>query len=170
MITDIASYKQVTMCKLEKDWKGLEDYIMRKTPNALTCNIIDCKSIFDLTVRSSDAPATLLEHLVSIVHENLSPKWMSDHGLRYMLHAVTTGKSKLIEILMRYNKDLPNLRDEENLLPIHYAAKLSQRDAARYLLSNTTVDDRDGIILLKDLISSNLFGKYYSGERNSYFF
>ncbi|KDO65033.1 hypothetical protein CISIN_1g0378272mg, partial [Citrus sinensis] len=100
IIKDIANYKQVTRYLLEDDWKGLEDYIMSKTPNALACIIVDQSSIFEFIVAS-------------------------------------TGKLELISTLIRYEADLPNVRDEENLLPIHRAAKQGQRNVVCYLLEKT---------------------------------
>lgn len=156
---------QVTRYILKNDWKDLEEYIMSKTSNTLTDKITGGLSIFDLIV-NSDAPPMFLDKLVSKVHQNFLQEWVSNEGNACMVHAATGGKSKLIEILMRYNANLPNVRDKSKLLPIHKAAQLGQRDTVRYLLSKTTehLDGHDWSTLLKDLINCNLFGKYYSVE------
>ncbi|KAL9463699.1 hypothetical protein AB3S75_001501 [Citrus x aurantiifolia] len=150
---DIASNLRVTRCILENDWKGLEDYIMRKTPEALTSNIITSYNILDHIV-ASDAPATLLETFLSKVPPTLLQKMLTDGSFFF---AVGRGKKNIIEILVRYNTDLPNSR-EIGILPIHHAARLGRRDAVHYLLSNTTasLDGGDGITLLRLLINSNL--------------
>lgn len=134
---------------------------MSKTPEALTNNIIARFTIFDFIV-ASDAPATLLEKLLSRVPPDLLQELMSDDSL---FVAVDCGNKNLIEILMRYKTDLPNVRDDTGLLPVHHAAKLGLRDAVDYLLPKTilSLDGGDGIILLALLINSNLFGKYYNG-------
>lgn len=157
---DIASNLRVTRCILENDWKGLEDYIMSKTPEALTSNIITNYNILDHIV-ASDAPATLLETFLSKVPPTLLQKMLTDGSFFF---AVGRGKKNIIEILVRYNTDLPNSR-EIGILPIHHAARLGRRDAVHYLLSNTTasLDGGDGITLLRLLINSNLIGKYYKG-------
>lgn len=156
---------QVTRYILKNDWKDLEEYIMSKTSNTLTDKITGGLSIFDLIV-NSDAPPMFLDKLVSKVHQNFLQEWVSNEGNACMVHAATGGKSKLIEILMRYNANLPNVRDKSKLLPIHKAAQLGQGDTVRYLLSKTTehLDGHDWSTLLKDLINCNLFGKYYSAE------
>lgn len=107
-----------------------------------------------------------LDKLVSKVHQNFLQEWVSKEGNACMVHAATGGKSKLIEILMRHNPNLPNVRDKSKLLPIHTAAQLGQGDTVRYLLSKTTehLEGHDWSTLLKDLINCNLFGKYYSVE------
>ncbi|KAH9667570.1 ANK REP REGION domain-containing protein [Citrus sinensis] len=157
--TDIDSVMQVTRYILKNDWKDLEEYIMSKTSNTLTDKITGGLSIFDLIV-NSDAPPMFLDKLVSKVHQNFLQEWVSNEGNACMVHAATGGKSKLIEILMRYNANLPNVRDKSKLLPIHKAAQLGQRDTVRYLLSKTTehLDGHDWSTLLKDLINCNLFG------------
>ncbi|XP_052287287.1 uncharacterized protein LOC102622646 [Citrus sinensis] len=156
--TDIDSVMQVTRYILKNDWKDLEEYIMSKTSNTLTDKITGGLSIFDLIV-NSDAPPMFLDKLVSKVHQNFLQEWVSNEGNACMVHAATGGKSKLIEILMRYNANLPNVRDKSKLLPIHKAAQLGQRDTVRYLLSKTTehLDGHDWSTLLKDLINCNLF-------------
>ncbi|KAK9231764.1 hypothetical protein WN943_022004 [Citrus x changshan-huyou] len=70
IIKDIANYKQVTRYLLEDDWKGLEDYIMSKTPNALACIIVDQSSIFEFIVGIPDVPVTLVDKLLSKVPQN----------------------------------------------------------------------------------------------------
>lgn len=152
---------QVTRCVLQNDWKGLERYIMSKTPEALTNRIIAALTIFDFIV-ASDAPATLLEKLLSRVPPDLLQELMSDEKLFF---AVGCGNKNIMEILMRYKTDLPNVKHVTRLHPVHYAALLGLRDAVDYLLPKTiqSLDGHDAITLLKFLINSNLFGKYYNG-------
>ncbi|KAH9713595.1 ANK REP REGION domain-containing protein [Citrus sinensis] len=171
IIKDIDSYKQVTRYILENDWKGLEDYIMSKTPNALTCIIVDQSSIFEFIVGIPDVPATLVDKLLSKVPRNCLQNFARDEGSEYMEYAVSTGKLNLITTLMGYNEELPNIKvekkddpnikDEEkdDLLPVHMAAKAGKRDAVRHLLPKTRepLDGRQGFVLLKFLIDSNLF-------------
>ncbi|KAL9463711.1 hypothetical protein AB3S75_001510 [Citrus x aurantiifolia] len=155
IIEDIASHVQVTRCVLQNDWKGLERYIMSKTPEALTNRIIAPLTIFDFIV-ASDAPATLLEKLLLRVPPDLLQELMSDEKL---FIAVGCGKKNIIEILMRYKTDLPNVKHVTLLHPVHYAALLGLRDAVDYLLPKTiqSLDGHDAITLLKFLINSNLF-------------
>ncbi|KAH9713573.1 ANK REP REGION domain-containing protein [Citrus sinensis] len=155
IIEDIASHVQVTRCVLQNDWKGLERYIMSKTPEALTNRIIAPLTIFDFIV-ASDAPATLLEKLLSRVPPDLLQELMSDEKLFF---AVGCGNKNIMEILMRYKTDLPNVKHVTRLHPVHYAALLGLRDAVDYLLPKTiqSLDGHDAITLLKFLINSNLF-------------
>ncbi|KAL9460794.1 hypothetical protein AB3S75_003907 [Citrus x aurantiifolia] len=157
MIEDIASHVQVTRCVLENDWKGLERYIMSKTPEALTNGIIARYTIFAFIV-ASDAPATLLERLLSRVPPDLLQELMSDD---YLFFAVGCGNKNIIEILMRYKTDLPNVKHVTRLHLVHHAALLGLRDAVDYLLPKTiqSLDGHDAINLLKLLINSNLFDK-----------
>ncbi|KAH9665188.1 ANK REP REGION domain-containing protein [Citrus sinensis] len=171
IIKDIANYKQVTRYILKNDWKGLEDYIMSKTPNALTCIIVDQSSIFEFIVGIPDVPTPLVDKLLSKVPRNCLQNFARDEGSGYMKYAVSTGKLNLITTLMRYNEELPNIKvekkddpnikDEEkdDLLPVHMAAKAGNRDAVRHLLPKTRgpLGGRQVFVLLKFLIDSNLF-------------
>ncbi|KAK9231763.1 hypothetical protein WN943_022003 [Citrus x changshan-huyou] len=93
---------------------------------------------------------------------------MSEDVIEFMMYAASTGKLELISTLIRYEADLPNVRDEENLLPIHRAAKQGQRNVVCYLLEKTRapLDGSDGVFLLEDLINSNLFGIPVQEEYN----
>lgn len=69
----------------------------------------------------------------------------------------------IADFLFKKNPDLPNMRNWNGQLPIHYTAMLGKKHMVQYLLKITKEDvafeGNSGSHLLGDLITSGLYGE-----------
>lgn len=79
-----------------------------------------------------------------------------------LTYCAASGNLKVLQVLMKYNPNLPNIKCKDGLLPVHYAALYGKRDMLQYLLRimSAEVDiysGKDGTELLRRLIYGNLY-------------
>ncbi|XP_031269052.1 protein ACCELERATED CELL DEATH 6-like [Pistacia vera] len=158
---DHIKYRSLYKAVQENDWKGVNDFIT-KDPAVLTAKIkvyIE-ETVIHVITQNLDAPFWPLEKLASMAGPELLERLTDEYGRTPIFHAAKCGNTKAAIAFVHKNKELPNLKDSEGLLPIHQAASRGHKETTQYLLSMTRVplDDTNGVTLLKDLINSGIYG------------
>ncbi|KAL5572869.1 hypothetical protein UlMin_022466 [Ulmus minor] len=127
-------------------------------------------TILHFVASSPEALFLLKKMLQKLPPESLSELKTMD-GDTPLTSAVMSGNLEAAKLLVSKNPDLPNIWDNDNRLPLHYAANKGHKEMTLFLLSKTSDNnpspdgrhpslfDQDcGLQLLADLIQANLFG------------
>ncbi|KAL5572865.1 hypothetical protein UlMin_022462 [Ulmus minor] len=127
-------------------------------------------TILHFVASSPEALFLLKKMLQKLPPESLSELKTTD-GDTPLTSAVMSGNLEAAKLLVSKNPDLPNIWDNDNRLPLHYAANKGHKEMSLFLLSKTSDNnpspdgrhpslfDQDcGLQLLADLIQANLFG------------
>lgn len=156
-------YRPLFKAIQENDWKGVEDFTKRH-PKVLTATIKVFKKekFFHTITRNLDTPTWLMENLLKEVSPKSLEEFVDYHGESVIFRAAKYGHKKAVEAFVRRNPSLPNITNEKGYLPIHKAAKSGHKETVQFLLSvtQTGLDDKNGIDLLRYLINSGIYGKY----------
>ncbi|XP_031262159.1 uncharacterized protein LOC116120346 [Pistacia vera] len=158
---DHIKYRSLYKAVQENDWKGVDDFIS-KDPAVLTAKIkvYTEETVIHVITRNLDTPFWLLEKLASMAGPELLERSNNEHGLTPIFEAARYGNTKAAKAFVHKNKELPNIRNSNGLLPIHEATVRGHKETIQYLLSVTRVplDDTNGVTLLKNLINSSIYG------------
>ncbi|XP_031269069.1 protein ACCELERATED CELL DEATH 6-like isoform X2 [Pistacia vera] len=158
---DHIKYQSLYKAVQENDWKRVDDFIT-KDPVVLTAKIKVFleETVIHVITLNLDSPFWLLEKVASMVGPDSLERLTDEYGQTPIFHAAKCGNTKAAKAFVHKNKELPNIRNNDGLLPIRQAAIRGHKETIQYLLSVTAVslDNSDGVFLLKDLTNSGLYG------------
>lgn len=83
-------------------------------------------------------------------------------GNTALCFAAVSGVVKIAEVMVKKNKELPNIRGSQDMTPLHMAVLLGHQHMVWYLLQVTDdeqLTDQDRIGLLTSSIDTDMFGK-----------
>ncbi|XP_024039128.1 protein ACCELERATED CELL DEATH 6 [Citrus clementina] len=150
----------------KNDWRGVEDFVTNH-PDALTAKTVapGSTTIFHAIVESlidveSDDATCLLDKLALKVDPQTLAR-QDEHGFTALFQCAGKGNLRALKVLVKYNRDLTNIRDDDDNLPVQEAAYEGHKDTFQYLLEVTHGVDiysgKDGARVLSRLIDANLY-------------
>ena len=156
-----------SLCKMiqENDWKGVEDFV-GDHPEALTAEISYTMTIFHHIIKfirhDVEGAACLIDKLASKVDPRILEQ-KSHPGMTVLSLCAILGNTSVSKVLVKYCRNLPNVRSNDNWLPVHNAAVYGHKDTVKYLVQVTAEENllgSDGAALISCLVRSKLYGQY----------
>ncbi|KAJ4717265.1 putative Ankyrin repeat-containing protein [Melia azedarach] len=154
-----------SLCKMiqENDWKGVEDFV-GDHPEALTVEISHSgQAIFEYIVifirDDMEGAACLIDKLASKVDPRILEQ-KSHPGMTVLSLCAILGNTSVSKVLVKYCRNLPNVRSNDNWLPVHNAAVYGHKDTVKYLVQVTAEENllgSDGAALISCLVRSKLY-------------
>ncbi|GJY43487.1 accelerated cell death 6-like protein [Tanacetum coccineum] len=146
---------------VEGDVKSLHE-ILEKEPTVVRDIITGASETALIIASHKENNNEFVAELVKLLSQD-DLAMQNSFGRTAMFGAAATGNVKTLEIMKEKNKDLPNIRDMYNLLPLHFAAYAGQKHSVHYLLKVTKltyeeVTERlEGSSLITALISGGFY-------------
>ncbi|KAF7120375.1 hypothetical protein RHSIM_Rhsim13G0155000 [Rhododendron simsii] len=150
-------YVPLYQAALTGDWEKANEFI-RVHPSSLTARITKGRETA-LHIAAGAKQANFVEELVKLMNaRDLELKNKFDNTA--LCFAAASGNTRIAEVMVKKNSDLPSMRGSKGVTALHMAALLGHKDMVWFLYSVTKDEDltkEDFIGLLIASISSNLF-------------
>ncbi|KAI3861009.1 hypothetical protein MKX03_026678 [Papaver bracteatum] len=146
------------------DWNRAEE-IFKADRGAMT-KVITIESETALNIAADHTKWEFVEKLVGLVPPIALEHKDSIYGYTALHTAAMEGNTNIVDLMVKKNPLLTQIRDNNGRVPLHTAAKFvskGQKDVVQYLYSATRDDDpspftgQHGASLLCDLIDSNFY-------------
>ncbi|KAH9667227.1 ANK REP REGION domain-containing protein [Citrus sinensis] len=140
---DLGEHPQLRRALVRKDWKEVERFIS-ENPDTLYAKFTEsCGTLFHSMANiNEDEAHRLLDEFLDMISP-LDLEETDTSGGTPLTSAAIVGNTKAAKILVKYNKNLPNMRNRIGQCPIHCAARSGHRETVEYLLSVTGVEEED---------------------------
>jgi ankyrin repeat protein len=154
-------YLPLYQAGLRGDWQATK-VILDKYPGAIRAHISeDNQNILHIATLAKRS--AYVEKLLQLMNpEDLEMK--DTDGNTALYYAALSGIVKIAEEMVKINNKLPFIHGKGEVLPLHMASTLRNREMVLYLLSVTHFEEltaSDRIDFLSQTISSDLYGMYY---------
>lgn len=169
---DVVRYRPLLLAFAHHDWEKVEQFIFQN-PYALTAIIDEGSQTFFHIIAMSDQDGAfwlLNRYLTGVPRQFLEIK--DNLGSTALTVAAAYGNTRAARLLVEFNRNLLNIEDQDNWLPLHHAAGRGHKETVDYFLSVacTPVEDPNGysnpfagfsgLLLVKTLIESNFYGQF----------
>lgn len=155
----LKTYVHLYLAALKGDWKSAKAFL-DSNPQAVRARITR-RSETALHIAAGARHITFVEELVQLMElDDLALQ--NKVGNTALCFAAASGITRIAEVMVNKNRELPMIRGSKGATPLYMAALVGHRDMVRYLYSVTDDDSltqEDRIGLLVAAITANLFGE-----------
>ncbi|KAL7211050.1 hypothetical protein ACSBR2_014020 [Camellia fascicularis] len=154
---NLRMYVPLYQAALNGDWEKAKEFI-KLHPSALSARITKGQETV-LHIAAGARQTKFVEELVKLM-DMRDLELQNKHDNTALCFAAASGNTRIAEVMVKKNINLPAVRGSKGLTAVHMAALLGHRDMVLFLCSVTRVEDltkEDFIGLLVATISSDLY-------------
>uniref|UniRef100_F6HF61 Protein kinase domain-containing protein n=1 Tax=Vitis vinifera TaxID=29760 RepID=F6HF61_VITVI len=153
----LKAYVLLCLAALNGDWKSAKAFL-ESNPQAVRARITR-RSETALHIAAGARHTRFVEELVKLMKPD-DLALQNKVGNTALCFAAASGITRIAEVMVNKNRELPMIRGSKGVTPLYMAALVGHKDMVRYLYSVTEEDNltkEDRIGLLVAAITANLF-------------